>query len=92
MTNAGGDPNIGGTSDADLALGRRVGVGCFATFIGMVTGGMVGVLLGRVVEWLRKAPTCTGVPICNWTTYWLAGAILGAVTLPTLVLMRMRRR
>ncbi len=89
-TNGGGSSP--GTSEAELQLGRRVGVGCFTTFIGVVTGGMVGVLVGRIVESLKKAPSCEGVPTCNWTTYWVAGAVLGAVTLPTLVLMRMRRR
>ena len=53
---------------------------------------MVAVLIGRMVEGLRQSPSCQGLPICNWTSYALVGAVLGAVTLPVLVLMRLRRR
>ena len=71
---------------------RNIGVGCFATFVGFWSGGMVAVLIGRMVEGLRQSPSCQGLPICNWTSYALVGAVLGAVTLPVLVLMRLRRR
>jgi hypothetical protein len=71
---------------------RNIGVGCFTTFVGFWSGGMVAVLIGRMVEGLRQSPSCQGLPICNWTSYALVGAVLGAVTLPVLVLMRLRRR
>ncbi len=53
---------------------------------------MVAVLVGRIVEGLRQSPSCEGLPICNWTSYALVGAVLGAVTLPVLALRRLRRR
>ena len=71
---------------------RNIGVGCFTTFVGFWSGGMVAVLVGRIVEGLRQSPSCEGLPICNWTSYALIGAVLGAVTLPVLVLRRLRRR
>jgi hypothetical protein len=71
---------------------RNIGVGCFATFVGFWSGGMVAVLVGRIMEGLRQSPSCEGLPICNWTSYALVGAVLGAVTLPVLVLRRLRRR
>ena len=71
---------------------RNIGVGCFTTFVGFWSGGMVAVLIGRIVEGLRRSPSCEGLPICNWTAYALVGAVLGAVTLPVLVLRRLRRR
>jgi hypothetical protein len=52
---------------------------------------MVAVLIGRIVEGFRGSPSCEGVPICNWTTYALVGAVLGAVSLPILVLRRLRQ-
>ena len=53
---------------------------------------MVAVLIGKVIEGARKAPSCEGLPICNWYVYAAVGAALGAVSLPVLVLRRMRRR
>jgi uncharacterized membrane protein YdcZ (DUF606 family) len=71
---------------------RNIGVGCFTTFIGFWSGGMVAVLIGRIVEGLRRSPSCEGLPICDWTSYALVGGVLGAVTLPVLALRRLRRR
>jgi uncharacterized membrane protein YdcZ (DUF606 family) len=71
---------------------RNIGVGCFTTFVGFWSGGMVAVLIGRIVEGLRQSPSCDGLPICNWTSYALVGGVLGAVTLPVLVLRRLKRR
>ena len=71
---------------------RNIGVGCFTTFVGFWSGGMVAVLIGRIVEGLRQSPSCEGLPVCNWTSYALVGGVLGAVTLPVLALRRLRRR
>jgi hypothetical protein len=71
---------------------RNIGVGCFTTFVGFWSGGMIAVLVGRMVEGLRQSPSCEGLPVCNWTSYALVGAVLGAVTLPVLALRRLRRR
>ena len=74
-----------------ISLGRRVGVGCFTFFVGLSSGAMVAVLLGKAIEGARRAPSCEGLPICNWYVYAIGGAIVGAVTLPTLVFWRLRR-
>ena len=71
---------------------RNIGVGCFTTFIGVWSGAMVAVLIGKFVEGMRGAPSCQGLPLCNWHVYAAAGAVVGAVTLPLLVLSRLRRR
>jgi hypothetical protein len=71
---------------------RNVGVGCFTAFAGFWSGGMVAVLIGRIVEGLRQSPSCEGLPICNWVSYAFIGGVVGAVTLPALVLRRLRRR
>jgi hypothetical protein len=60
------------------------------TIIGFFSGGMVAVLLGRFIEAARRSPSCEGLPICNWNVYALAGGLLGAITLPALVLWRLR--
>ena len=71
---------------------RNIGVGCFTTFIGLWSGAMVAVLIGKIVEGIRGAPTCEGLPLCNWNVYAGVGAVVGAVTLPLLALARLRRR
>ena len=52
---------------------------------------MIGVLLGKLVEGARRAPSCEGLPICNWYVYAAIGAAAGAISLPWLVLWRLRR-
>jgi hypothetical protein len=71
---------------------RNIGIGCFTAFVGLWSGAMVAVLIGRLVEGVRGAPSCEGLPLCNWYVYAAAGAAVGAVSLPLLVLTRLRRR
>ncbi len=81
-----------GTSEEDIARGRRVGVGCFATFIGFWSGGMIGVLVGKVAGNVRRCVPIEGTPACDWYYFAAAGMILGAITLPFLVLRRLSRK
>ena len=71
-----------------IAFGRKFGLGCFTFVIGAFSGGMVAVLVGRIVAALTKAPTCEGLPTCDWYVYAGVGALLGALSLPVLVLRR----
>ena len=71
---------------------RNIGVGCFTTFIGLWSGAMVAVLIGKIVEGVRGVPSCEGLPLCNWHVYAAVGAVVGATSLPLLVLTRIRRR
>lgn len=75
-----------------IAFGRKFGLGCFTFIIGGFSGGMVAVLVGMAIEAARKAPKCEGLPVCNWYVYVGIGGVLGALSLPALVLNRLRRR
>ncbi len=86
-----GDGQDALSNEDAIAYGRRVGVGCFSLFVGLWSGGMVGVLVGKFIEGARRAPSCEGLPVCNWYVYAGIGAAIGAVTLPVLVLWRLRR-
>ena len=86
-----GPPESRGLPDAELARARRIGVGCFTTFVGFASGGMIGVLVGKIVGNLRRCVPIEGTPACDWYYFALAGMILGAVTLPVLALRRLRR-
>ena len=79
-------------TESEDRTARNIGVGCFTTFIGLWSGAMVAVLIGKFVEGFRGAPTCEGMPICNWYAYAAVGALVGAASLPVLVLTRLRRR
>ena len=51
---------------------------------------MVAVLIGKVVGNVRGCVPAEGLPACDWYWFALAGMILGATTLPILVLRRLR--
>src|SRR4051812_40948187 len=70
---------------------RNIGVGCFTFFIGGISGAMTAVLVGKIIAFLMRAPACSEVPLCNWYVYAGYGAIIGAVTLPVLAILRLRR-
>jgi hypothetical protein len=73
-----------------------LGVGCLTAVIGFAGGGMIAVLLARVIG---AAHGCTldaetGAP-CAWASYWVWGAGIGLVLVPTVaitLLSRGRRR
>ena len=88
----GGAPSPEQGGEVEDRTARNIGVGCFATFVGFWSGAMTAVLIGKIVEGVRGAPSCDGLPICNWPMYAGVGAIVGATTLPLLVLSRLRRR
>lgn len=69
-----------------------VAVGCLMAVVGLAGGGMIAVLVAKIVGAIRgcTADSETGAP-CAWSTYWTWGARIGVVVLPTLVLWRMRR-
>ena len=78
-------------SDAEMLRMRNLGIGCFTTLIGAPSGAMVGVLVAKFVGIAQKCVPLEGLPACNWYWYAIVGAILGMTTLPTLVLLRLRR-
>lgn len=88
---AGGSQQGPGLSDAEMARARRIGVGCFTTFVGLASGGMIGVLVGKVTGSIRGCVPIEGTPACDWYYFAVAGMILGATTLPILALRRLRR-
>lgn len=51
---------------------------------------MIAVLIGRFVGTARGCVPAEGLPACDWYWFALIGMILGAVTLPLLVLRRLR--
>ena len=59
----------------------RVAIGCFTAVLGALSGGMVAVLVSKFVAFLTRAPSCPGIPTCNWYVYWAVGAVAGGISL-----------
>ena len=68
-----------------------VGVGCFTAFAGWWSGGMIAVLIAKIVAAVQRCPAGEHGQPCNWYVYAAVGAIIGAVSLPILALRRLRR-
>jgi hypothetical protein len=68
------------------------GVGCFSAFAGFAGGGMIAVLIAKIVGALSRCQTDaeTGAP-CNWFTYAVFGAIIGTFLVPTITIWFFRR-
>ncbi len=80
------------TSEPDLTIierrARYAGLGCFSLFAGFISMAMVGALLSMIVAKLTRAPVCQDIPACDWYIYAGVGGLIGALTLPILVLTR----
>jgi hypothetical protein len=76
----------------DDARPHYLGVGCFSVVAGFAGGGMIAVLIAKIVGVATRCPSEaeTGAP-CSWLTYAVFGAIGGAIILPTLTISLLRR-
>ena len=71
---------------------RNTMVGCLTFVVGFFGGGMIAVLLGKGVDMLRRCTPSEGLPMCGpWWMYVLVGGLIGAVGLPTVVLVKLAR-
>jgi uncharacterized membrane protein len=70
---------------------RNIGVGCFTMFIGFFGGGMISVLLAKIVSQALNEPQCEGLPTCNWLTWAARGGVVGMIILPVVSVWRLKR-
>jgi hypothetical protein len=86
--------NLGPEASGETSEGiwPYLGVGCLTAVSGAVASGMIAVLLAKMVGWATKcAPDAeTGAP-SDWATFWVRGAAICLVLVPTVVIWRMRR-
>jgi hypothetical protein len=68
------------------------GIGCFTVIAGFAGGGMIGVLIAKIFGAAQRCPAEaeTGAP-CNWFTFAVFGALIGAILLPTIAISSVRR-
>jgi hypothetical protein len=80
------------TPAAGEGIWPYLGVGCITTVSGFFGGGMIAVMIAKIVG---AATQCTpdketGAP-CNWYTYAMVGALVGVVLFPTVAVSLLRR-
>jgi len=77
---------------ADDVGPHYLGLGCVTAFVGLAGGGMIAVLIAKLVGALTRCSSDaeTGAP-CNWFTYAVFGAIAGFVLVP-IISISLRRR
>ena len=68
-----------------------IGVGCLTLLIGFFGGGMIAMMVGKVVDGINGCKPADGTPVCEWWKYFYTGAVAGAVLLPSVALYRLRR-
>ncbi len=80
------------TEQVDEYRGARfIGVGCVTAMAGFFSGGMIGVLVAKIIGGVQRCEAPTGLPACNWHVYAGVGMLIGVITLPVLALNRLRR-
>jgi hypothetical protein len=80
------------TGETNEGIWPYLGVGCVTVVAGFFGGGMIAVLLAKILGAIRvcSADPETGAP-CGWFTYLVVGACVGAIFLPGTAIWRMRR-
>jgi hypothetical protein len=78
-----GEPRSGRT--------RYLAIGCLMMVAGLFSGAMVSVLVARFVSWGTHCRYDAELPACNWPEFAAVGGLIGAVTLPALVLWQILR-
>jgi hypothetical protein len=73
-------------------LARNLGIGCVTSVGGFFGGGMIGVLIAKIVGTVQACPPPEGVPACNWPVYAVIGMGVGLLTLPSVVLWRLNHK
>jgi hypothetical protein len=59
--------------------------------IGFFGGGMIAVLIAKIVGALRNCPPPKDFPACNTFEFLVPGALIGLVGLPMAALLRLRQ-
>ena len=68
---------------------RIAAIACFMAVVGGVSLAMVGVLVARFYSWVTGCPYVAELPACDWGRFAAIGGLIGAVTLPALVVRRL---
>ena len=68
-----------------------IGVGCLTAPIGFFGGGMIAVLVAKLVGAVQNCTPPKDLPACHTFEFLWPGALIGVIGLPVLALYRLRR-
>ena len=80
-----------GEKGASGGRSRYFAVGCLMAVAGFFSGAMFSVLVARFVSWGTHCRYDAELPACRWPEYAAVGGLIGAITLPALVLWQLLR-
>jgi hypothetical protein len=78
--------------DDRIARSTLVGVGCFSAIAGFFGGGMIAVMIAKIVGSARGCAPPPDLPACDWASYALVGMLVGVIGLPVVSVMRLKGR
>jgi hypothetical protein len=68
-----------------------IGVGCLTAPIGFFGGGMIAVLVAKMVGAVQNCAPPKDLPACHTFEFLWPGALIGLIGLPAMALYRLRR-
>jgi len=83
---------VGGDAPDDVSAWGTAGVGCIGAVAGFFGGGMIAVLVGKLVGSVRGCAPANGLPACDHAAYLTVGSLTGLVLVPAVSVWLMRRR
>jgi len=80
----------GGSAAPKGSAWSYIGVGCLTAPIGFFGGGMLAVLVAKVVGAAQNCRAPAGFPACHTFEFLYPGALIGLIGLPVLSVYRLR--
>lgn len=82
-------PDVNGAAAKGSAW-SYIGVGCLTAPIGFFGGGMIAVLIAKIVDAVQNCRAPEGFPACHTFEFLLPGALIGLIGLPVVSVWRLR--
>jgi hypothetical protein len=76
--------------DSERPRAHRLAVGCFLAPASFFGGGIIAVLVSKILDHFSGCRAPEGVPSCNWLEFFLVGGLIGLIVLPGVVVWRLR--
>ena len=86
----GPPPTDAGAAPPKGSAWSYIGVGCITAPIGFFGGGMIAVLLAKLVGAAQNCRAPDGLPACHTFEFLYPGALIGLIGLPVLSVYRLR--
>jgi len=83
--------NAGPSDPSKDTVWPYIGVGCLTLPVGFFGGGMIAVLIAKIVGAVTGCTPPQGFPACATWDFLLPGALIGGVGLPTMAILRLRQ-